>query len=112
MDYNAWKVWIDLAQLILWALLGIYTWFSNRHRVTNKRIESLETSVDERIDGQSERIIRIEERLSHLPGQADLGELHEKVNELSTSTGEVRGEIRAIHRTVSMINEHLMRANK
>jgi hypothetical protein len=107
-DASWWKLWLDIAQLVLLALLGGYNWLTSRHRVTTSRIDELEESVDERIDLQGTRIIRIEETLKHQPGDDALGVLHDKVNGVSHSVGEIRGEIRAIHRTVNMINEHLI----
>jgi len=56
MDLDAAKFWFQVAQTLITAALGVYVYISNRNRVTNERISSLERDMDTRIDGHTERL--------------------------------------------------------
>ena len=49
MDYTATKFWIDILVLIVVAGNAIYTWYSNREKVTNTRFKKLEEAVATRL---------------------------------------------------------------
>lgn len=107
-DYSAAKFWWDvLLGLLLLANL-LYTWFTTRTKANASAINRVDSRVSEVVS----RMDRLESDVRHLPGHEDLGHLHDKVNSVSQSMEGVRGELSAINRTLTLINDHLINGGK
>jgi len=112
MDYDAGRFWFDVAQLILTSLIGVYVYFSNRHRVTNSRIGALEKDVDTRLDDHANRITKMEATIDKAPTHDDLSKLYERLNSISGKLESVNGQVGGITRNVDLISQHLLNGGK
>lgn len=142
---NARLAW-DVVQTVLVAGIGVHQWIVSRDRVRAKalddlrtelsrRISHVETAVDERVDGQGERLARletriervpdgsacvehtqrlsvVEEALRHAPRAEQLREIesvaHKRMDAIAEALSELRGGIRRVEGTLDMIHQHLL----
>lgn len=107
-DYTAWRFWWDVVITVLLGANVVYSWVVNRSKANASAIKEVDTKV---ID-LKERVTELENEVKHLPDHDDLGALHEKVNSVDRGIGELKGELRAINRTMQLINEHLINGPK
>lgn len=103
MDLEVVKFIFTVIQTLAMAWVTFYVYISNKDKVTNARISKLETDIDTRMDGQSERIARLEEQVKGGPTHDDLGKLYEKLNRVAESNSRVEGELKAVADTLRMI---------
>ncbi len=103
MDLDAAKFWFQVAQTLITAALGVYVYISNRNRVTNERISSLERDMDTRIDGHTERLARVESRLTAVPTHDDMAKLADKINRVAEDTSRMSGELKGVNDTLRLI---------
>lgn len=108
--------WLGAIALIFTIANAAWTWLSRPARDTNKRIdevdEKLETLIaeqDSRADrhredlkGHDRRIQRVEDDMPHLPTKDDL-------NKLGNQLTAVKTELDIVARTLTRIDNHLMR---
>ncbi len=135
LDYNAWKFWLDIAQLIGLIVIGLYTWWANREKVNSKRFKTLETKVGDRVTKvaldaiekeREERCERHRERtgsiegemkgfkadLKHLPTKDDIGRVHARMDTVASEIDQAVGELRATTRQVNLVLESLLQRDK
>lgn len=104
IDYTAARFWweVFISALLLGNLL--YTWVVNRTRVNKAAIDR----VDGRVAGLETRLTQMESDVRHLPDHDDMGHIHEKINGVDLAMRRIEGELAALNRTMSLINEHLL----
>lgn len=83
------KLWFDVAQFLITALIGIYVWQANRHRASREQIEKLRKDSDERLDSHGERLTAIEQNQKHQPKAEDL-------TKLSLNIERINGDVKAL----------------
>lgn len=105
---ETWRLVLDVVQFVLWAVLGIYVWLSNRHRVTEDRITALEDEVGKRLDRHGQRLSRVEEAMANAPNHGHIGEVYERLNAVHGQLQELIGTVGALTRQMQLINEHLL----
>ncbi len=108
MGYEGVKFWFDAAQTIMIALIGIMNWLNNRQRITSATITKLENSIDDRLDGQLERLARVEQDIKHSPGHDDFKRVHQRLDTVNGELKELTGEFHSMRHTLNMIHQHLM----
>ncbi len=115
LDYVAWRFWWDLVQTGATLAVGAYVWFVNRDRVTHSRITVLEQTVDKRLDGAEARLAKVEADCGHLPKHGDLARVYDRINgvagkvgDVGSAVSELGGEMRAMRRSIDLINQHLI----
>lgn len=134
-DYVAWKFWLDILQLIGLIVIGVYTWWANSNKATNKRFARLEAEVRSRVtsdalDGLEKerqtncglhrnRTSSIEKELQgisgeikHLPKQEDVARVHARMDSVSNEMNQVVGELKATRRQLDLVLEELLRRDK
>ena len=123
VDPSNWSLFLDFVQFILYVILGLYWWITNKDKATNTSIRELkeataarlgvlESDMDGRMDKQEVRMARTEERIAHLPTRESIGKLHARLDELQKSSARQGGELRGIHTAVDRIQTHLLGDNK
>lgn len=112
MDMELLKLGFQVGQFLLTAGVGFYVYMSNKDKVTNQRITALETGLDSRLDDHATRIARLEERVTHVPTHEDLGQMHEKMNTLSSGVQHMAGEFSAVKKLISTIHDYLLNGGK
>ncbi len=102
----------QVLQFLMTGGVGIYVYLSNKDKVTNDRIGKLEDDLDVRLDGQGERIAKLETRSENSPTHDDLGKIHEKINGLRADVGDLSGQFKGVSNLLQTIHEHLLKGGK
>ncbi|WP_322521169.1 DUF2730 family protein [Guyparkeria halophila] len=88
--------------------VGIYTWLISRS-VANR------DAIDKQAAHQAEadrRIDRLESVADHAPTHQDLAELHARINDLSGAVNKLVGVMGAVERSLSRVEDKLIREDK
>ncbi|WP_286694991.1 DUF2730 family protein [Spongiibacter sp. UBA1325] len=104
VNWDGYRFVFDLLQTLFMGALGIYAWWTSRTRATNSAIAKVETTTEQ----LSRRIEKLEHEIEHLPDHDDIGDIHEKVNQVATAMSNMQGELVGINRTLGLINEYLL----
>ncbi len=93
-DYAAWRFYFDIGQYVVAALVALYIYIGNRAKATAKDVK------------------RIEERVTKLEAGSitkdDLGEVYNRVNDMSTTVSTLVGTMEGVKKSVDMITEFLL----
>lgn len=103
-DYDKWRFLFDLLVLAGLVVHGVYTWVMNGSKANQAAIDQ----VGEDVSGVKRRLDVLETEVSHLPDHSDLGTLHEKVNQVASVMGEMKGEMHGISRTLTLMHESML----
>lgn len=112
MDYTAADFWWKVLITVMNMGIGVYLFWERNNNATKVRIDDLEKDVDERLDDQGNRLMRVETQVEHLPQIADLEKLYERVGRIDQRTSHIEGEFREARRTLNLIHEYLMTKDK
>ncbi|ARO88166.1 hypothetical protein EBAPG3_010470 [Nitrosospira lacus] len=112
MDIETLKFGFQVLQFVATGAIGIYVYISNKNRVTNDRITTLESDIDSRLDGQGIRIAKVEEALNHTPTHSDLGALHDRITSVGKGVDFLAGEFKGVKNVLNVIHQHLMNGTK
>jgi hypothetical protein len=108
--------WMKLGVVLLGLLVNVasfmYVRSSNKDKATKDQIEKMEADLDEKLDGQSERITRLETSAENSPTHVDLGGIHEKINQLRAEVGHLSGEFIGVRNLLNTIHQHLLTGGK
>lgn len=108
MDLETFKFIISVANTLGTAGLGLYFYITKKNTVTNERIGKLQEDFDQKLDQHAERITRVEEKVANAPTHKDLGEIYDKVNEVSDCVSRLEGQFEATNSTLRIIHQFLM----
>lgn len=108
MDYSALDFWWKVAITLLNLAIGVYLFWERHNNATSKRIGQLESDVDDRLDGHSTRLAKIEARVDQLPSHDDLGDLHDRINAVAAGMNTMTGELAGVKTTLNLIHQHLL----
>jgi len=97
IDYSAWRFWFDVFQFIGICGLGIYTWWTNRERVTNKKFKE-----------HDQRLSALEKEISLFPSKKQYDALTDKIGGLHGDLKEISGQLKGLNRAVDLMNEYLI----
>ncbi|MDP2830180.1 MAG: DUF2730 family protein [Sulfuricellaceae bacterium] len=112
MDYMAADFWWKTAITVINMGIGAYLFWERHNDVTQRRIDTLETDLDGRMDNHAMRLSRVESRIEMLPSHEDLSDLHERINEVSKAVHTLSGEMSGIKTTLGLIHQHLLNGGK
>lgn len=99
-----WKVFITVINMGI----GAYLFWERHNDGTKRRIDVLETDLDDRLDDHSSRLAKVEARMELLPSHEDLGDLHERINDVSKNLNTLTGEMTGVKTTLGLIHQHLL----
>lgn len=118
INYTFWIFAFSIFQFLWSTALGIYVWWSNKEKVTNKRFDL----QDKRITAIDTNIVKIESDLKHphCTRHDDLEARQGKSNEtynlrLDALHGDIReltGCVKGLNRAVDLMNEYLINRPK
>lgn len=97
------KFGFQVLQFLLLGGISIYVYLSNRDRVTNTRISEMETDIDTRLDGQGERIAKLESASAHALNHLDLGSVYNRISAVDQRLSHLEGENKAQSDTLRLI---------
>lgn len=119
INYVAAKFWFDIVQTLGIVCVGLYTAWSGKNKVTSKKISALGKKYDERFEkfekehgvkcaDHHQRTARLEVMTEKAPDHDDLGEIHEKINDVYGSVERLCGQLGGVSENVRLIHEHLL----
>lgn len=97
MNYTAWKFWIDVLVLAVVAGNTVYTWYSNREKVTNKRFQAAEN-----------RLLQLENDVKNPPSCTYHPRLEERMDSAVRKLERMDGKLDGLSRAVDLMNEFLI----
>lgn len=103
MDIPSIALAVSAANFFLNWGIGFYVHLVSKNKVTNDRITKLENDFDTRMDGQGERIARLEEQMRTVPTHDDLSKLYDKVNATANMVSSIAGELKVVNDNLRMI---------
>lgn len=115
MEYDAVKIWVDVAQFVITGAIGVYMYLTNKGDATNRRISDLEGKHDKRLDGHGDRLAKIEEAIKHMPTHDDLSGLRTDGGKMAADIASLKAEthgqtelLRRLEATVGRISDWLI----
>lgn len=131
IDFGKWRFVLSIVQMLGIIGIGLYTWWTNREKITNCRFVELEKEVagrptvedlkkidtdrdgvcgprGERIDQLENRVLRIETVMPHMPTHKHLQGLSQDIGQLRSELSELSGRLQGINRAVDLINQFLI----
>jgi len=112
VNYDAIKIWVDVAQFLITGAIGVYIYLVNKGDATNERISNLAEDHDERLDDHQQRISRVEEALKHMPTHDDLSGIKADIASLKSETHGQTELLRRLEATVGRISDWLIQKAK
>lgn len=103
-----WSLVVDVVWKVGTLIGFAWMYLANRDKVTNTRISKLETDLDGKLDDHGNRITHLETLSSHAPTHTDLGQLHARINEVTSSLKRIEGESAAQTRILNLVYESLI----
>ena len=103
MDYQALDFWWKVGITVMNAGVWLYLFLLNRNRVTNERINRMETHMTESIGGHGNRLTALEQDRLHAPNHADMARLYERVNSTAMAVSEMSGEMKGLNDNLRLI---------
>jgi len=97
IDYSAWRFWFDVLQLIGICIIGIYSWWISKERVTNKRFKE-----------HHARLTALEGHIQNSPSPKQFKDLADKFELIHGDMREIKGQLTGINRAVDLMNEYLI----
>lgn len=108
MELQLIAVGLSIANFVLTWGLAFYMHLVNKGKVTEDRITRLEQDLDIKLDGQSERLARLEQDARHAPSHDDLKRIHSRIDDVNERIGTLQGEFSGASRTLNLIHEYLL----
>jgi hypothetical protein len=109
MDYQALDFWWKVGITVMNAGVWLYLYLLNRNRVTNERINRMETHMTESIGTHGTRLTRLESDAKHAPKPGDLARLHQRIDDVAGSIKRIEGENSAQTRILNLVYESLVK---
>ncbi|MBL4797631.1 MAG: DUF2730 family protein [Oleispira sp.] len=103
-DYKAAAFWFQVVQAILTAVVFLYVWLTNRHKVNSSSINDLSKELNQ----FDERLIRVEKDVQYMPTHEDMAKIHQRVSETAQRLTSVEGELKQINNTMQLMHKHLL----
>lgn len=103
MDMEWMTFGFQVLQFITTGGIGVYVYLSNKDKVTNDRIGKLEDELDDKFNGQGERIAKLEAVSMAAPSHNDIAKVYESLNTLAATVNQLVGENRGQSDTLKLI---------
>ena len=105
LTFDALRILIDLAQIAAMIVLVWWNILVNKTRVNKANISDINQAHLDLKD----RVTVVEAGISNLSNHEDINFLYSKVNDTNAQLNNVQGQLKAINKTLGLINEHLIR---
>lgn len=92
---------LDLAQKVVTFGIAAWLYLEKKRDTTHAQIQRLEENHDGRLDDHSRRIATLEARSG--PTHTDIGDLHDKINQVANTSSRMEGEIKGLSDTLRLI---------
>lgn len=112
MTTDEMRFWWQVAVTLISLAAALMAWFGRRSNVTNETIGGIQLSLAQ----VENRVTVVEQTQMHSPRAEDLTAIRAEMSRMATSVaemgGNVRGEMSAMTRQLSLIQEHLLNTKK
>jgi uncharacterized coiled-coil protein SlyX len=113
----AWSDWISIVALAMSIVgpLALYLLRSLGKNEAEEVVADLRTAVDcerKRIDDLATRVVKLEERDASGPQREDIVKLSAQLAEISGDMKAMKAEVHALSKSVALINETMLSANR
>lgn len=106
MNYDVWRFWIMVGQMVFNISVGLYLWIIARDRVTNKRITDLESRIGKRCEAHHARTAALEITTTAMPSKGEMDALSNKIDRLNEKLARLDGRLTGVNRAVDLLNQH------
>lgn len=103
--------WLDVVYKVLTGIFVIWLYLDRKNDKTNQRISELETNIDKRLDGFSDRMTRVEVDLSNAPSHNDLGKIYDEIRKQSEAMSAISANVAAQASTLKSLNDWIGRVD-
>ncbi len=115
MNYEAIKVWVDVAQFAWMIAATIWAFWGNKHKETHERIGAAETEIGD----HSDRLAKVEAHVKHMPRHDDITQVRELISRVGGDVKGVQADVRGVREliqpmqhTIQLMNEFLLNHNR
>lgn len=108
VDWSAARLFWDVLQTTIMAVIGIYVWWTGRTRATTHAIKR----VDERVTAVDQHVKRLEQTLENRPGYGDLAKLRTEVAQTNRSLGEVSAQLQSTTALLNRLHDYLLQERR
>lgn len=108
MNYDALKIWIDVAQFAITGAIGIYIYLVNRGEAIDKRVSKFKDETFRKLGDHEGRLGRLEAVMQFLPTHNDMTSVKSELAKLSAETKGQTALLESLTKQVDRINEWLI----
>ena len=105
MNYDAMKIWVDLAQFAWIVGATIWAFWGDRNKEITTRVGEVEGTVGK----HGERLTRIESGAGHDEFYTELGRVSGDVRALQAQMDGMGDTLKGMHRQLELINGYLLK---
>lgn len=102
------KAWLMLAQLLMMAVIGLYSWITSRQAASDKDLSEFKSTATAVESDLRERLATLEAELRAVPTAQVVHELSAALRGLEASLQGFGGRVDAMQRTVERVNDYLL----
>ena len=104
INFSGASFWLDAALAVWMVCTSIFIWLSNKRKANQDEIDQLNIRAREAED----RILKLEAIKDYLPSNKEIGEIHNRVDQVGQELMGLKGQMKQINNTVNNINQHLL----
>lgn len=104
INYSSANFWLDTAQVIGTIVVAIYVWLANRRMANQAEIDKL----CELVRLTEDRLLALESVKTYLPSNQEIGEIHNRVDQVGQGLKNMEGQLTQINNTMQLIQRHLL----
>ncbi|MEW4983086.1 MAG: DUF2730 family protein [Cycloclasticus sp.] len=86
----------------------IYAWWNSKTRATKQGFDE----VNGRVNGHENRLNLIKQRLDSSPSHKEIGEVHQRVDQIGQAVTGIQGEMKQMNNTLQLIQQSLLEAKR
>ena len=125
IDYQAAQFYLNAGNILLTFSLGVYVYVSNRNRASQqamdehtRRINEVESTLKEHhprdlredLHALETQLGKLTVSVEHLPDEDHIVRVHARIDALSESVNNMRGQLSQINANVNLISEYLLKS--
>jgi septal ring factor EnvC (AmiA/AmiB activator) len=108
VDWSAARLFWDVSQTAIMAVIGIYVWWTSRTRATTQAIKQ----VDDRVTRVDQHVRKLEQTLEHRPGYSDLDTLRAEIAQTNRSLAEVSAQLQGTTALLHRLHDYLLQERR
>lgn len=97
--------WLDVIYKVAMAAFGVWLYLDRRNDKTHLRISQLEEQIDNRLDGHSDRLTRVETALNNQPTHDHLAEVYREIRKVTDAVNAMGATLERVHERLDNVKE-------